>query len=326
MDERTKEMIRYITGYTVFLLVLVSVLLTGCGNDADVYELFLNGELTVEKEEEQLTVSELFLDNDIEYCFLDIDGDGSEELHIRDSEAYYVINTVKGKPQIIFSGHAYEHDMCYEPIVVDEPYGILRYQTGYFGFELVEFIEIISADGRWESDGDFYWDDENGNGIMDEADRFGIGYVYDGERIDIEQYMQYREEQIARRTANEVVWTDRRLKDFATWQEAYIDFINKREAYNDKAYSLAYVDSDDVPELFIDTYYGVTGEYIVSFYDGKVRAINPARNPVEEGINYIEYGGLLYTWDGNHWESGLFHIYMLEKGGVFKDRKRVVFR
>lgn len=40
-----------------------------------IYELFLNGELTVEQDEEQLTINELFGDNDIEYCFLDIDGD-----------------------------------------------------------------------------------------------------------------------------------------------------------------------------------------------------------------------------------------------------------
>ena len=40
------------------------------------YELFLNGELTVELEEEQVTIDELFWNNDIEYCFEDIDGDG----------------------------------------------------------------------------------------------------------------------------------------------------------------------------------------------------------------------------------------------------------
>lgn len=48
--------------------------------ETQIYELFLNGELTVEQDEKQLTISELFLDNDIECCFLDIDGDGKAEL------------------------------------------------------------------------------------------------------------------------------------------------------------------------------------------------------------------------------------------------------
>ncbi|MDE7429550.1 MAG: hypothetical protein K2N00_09850, partial [Lachnospiraceae bacterium] len=67
----------------------------------EVYELFLNGELTAGREvyikqeggqeEEQVTIDELFWGNDIESCFGDIDGDGSEELHIRDDVAYYAI-------------------------------------------------------------------------------------------------------------------------------------------------------------------------------------------------------------------------------------------
>ena len=86
---------RYIARCTTLLLITAMALLTACGNNAyvesiksyevdityneaemqeeaisdseEVYELFLNGELTVELEEEQVTIDELFWNNDIEY-------------------------------------------------------------------------------------------------------------------------------------------------------------------------------------------------------------------------------------------------------------------
>lgn len=204
----------------------------GTGQDddlstAETYERFLNGELTVEQEEEQVTIDDLFWDNDIEYCFLDIDGDGSEELHIRDNAVYYAIKAVDGIPQILFE------DWWYEPI-----------EAGY-----------------------------------------------------------------------EPKWMDKRLKEFATWQEAYIDFLNKPSATtwvsgnSSEEYSLIYIDDDDIPELHIFTGGMATGVTIVSFYEGKVRAMNRERG----GIKYIERGGLLYSDWGN---MGFYpcNIYMLEKG------------
>ena len=281
----------------------------------EVYELFLNGELTAaqevrikregEPEEEQLTIDELFWGNDIEYCFLDIDGDGSEELHIRDDVVYYAIKAVDGTPQIFFEGR-----WGYEPVVTDEVCGILYYSYGY-GMEHIEFL-MISADGSTESDGKFYWSDKNKNGIMDEEDSFRGWIDYD--EIDMGQYVQYREEQIAKQTETEMEWTDKRLKDFATWQEAYIDYINKPESTiwtlkNGSDYSLIYVDDDDIPELYIHTGIMGTGTFIVSFYDGNVRAMYRERG----GIEYMEFGGLLYSNWGN---SGFdpFNVYMLEKG------------
>ena len=123
MDERMKQRKRCMARCTAMLLIPVMALLTACGNNAvdityddaetqeeavsdseKVYELFLNGELTVELEEEQVTIDELFWNNDIEYCFGDIDGDGSEELHIRDDEVYYAIKASDGMLQILFEG------------------------------------------------------------------------------------------------------------------------------------------------------------------------------------------------------------------------------
>ncbi|MDE7232333.1 MAG: hypothetical protein K2N37_04585, partial [Lachnospiraceae bacterium] len=78
---------------------------------------------------------------------------------------------------------------------------------------------------------------------------------------------------------------------------------------NGSDYSLIYVDDDDIPELYIHTGIMATGAFIVSFYDGNVRAMNRERG----GIEYMEYGGLLYSNWGN---SGFdpFNVYMLEKG------------
>lgn len=281
-------------------------------NDTDlstmeIYERFLNGELTVEQKKEQIYISDLFWDNDIEYCFGDVDSDGNEELHIRDNSVYYMIKAEDGTPRIIFKGW-----WNYEPIVMDELCGILYYSNRY-GFERIEFM-IIGADGSEKSREEFYWSDDNKNGNMDEEDFFRA-HISSSEEIDMEQYVQYREEEIAKKTGNKLEWTGRRCKDFASWQEAYIDFLKKTYSttyvseYGGDKYSLIYVDNNDVPELYIDTGCMAGGEIIVSFYDGKVRAMNRDRS----GIEYMEYGGLLYSSLGN---AGFYpcNIYMLEKG------------
>lgn len=335
-------------GDTILLLVFVTAFLSGCKNDVDaddsdivenveydrshieydeiaaqkqevlndsqnedlnldtmeIYESFLEGGLAVERKEGLVHIDELFWDNDIEYCFWDIDGDGNEELHIRDSVVYYAIKVCDKSPRIIFEGW-----WGYEPIVADGLCGILDYYHGY-GTELVEFI-TIAADGSRKSDGEFYWSDANRNGSMDEADYYRgfIGY----EEIDMEQYVRYREEQLAKQTENELEWTNRQLKSFAVWQEAYIDFIQKVHAmsldYDGKGYSLIYVDDDDIPELYVYTGTMATGEFVVSFYDGNIGVMNRER----VGLRYMEYGGLLYGTAGN---AGLYpcNIYMLEKG------------
>lgn len=273
--------------------------------ESEIYERFLNGELTVEKEEEQVYISELFWDNDIEYCFCDIDGDGSEELHIRDSAGYYIIKICDETPQILL-----ENWWGYEPLVTDELCGILYYSQGY-GEECIEFIRI-SADGSMESEGEYHWNDENKNGSIDEKDSFSIDYSQD---IDMERYVQYRDELLAKQADNKIEWEERRLKSYAAWQEAYIDFLEKplstiwMSGDGWDKYSLIYVDDDDIPELYISTGYSVGGEFVVSVYNGNVRAMNRYRG----GIKYIEYGGLLYS-DWGHMGLYPFNIYMLEKG------------
>lgn len=283
----------------------------------EVYERFLNGKLSVELKEKQVTISNLFWDNDIKYCYLDIDGDGIDELHIKDNVIYYAIKAVDGVPQILFKGW-----WNYEPVVTDELCGILYYYNDGYGSEYIKFIQI-SADGSTKSDGEFWWHDENKNENMDTDDSFEIYIGYDDslekyigyEDIGMEQYIQYKNDHSAQQAGYELEWTDRRLKEFATWQEAYIDFLEKPSdtiwvsGGDYEEYSLIYIDNDDIPELYIDTAFAVTGTTIVSFYDGKVRSMNRDRG----GIKYIEYGGLLYSDWGN---TGFYpcDIYSLEKG------------
>lgn len=269
----------------------------------EIYEGFLDGEIMIEKGEDPVYIDELFWDNDMEYCFADIDGDDSEELHIRDSMIYYMIKVKDKKPQIVF-----ESWWGYEPVVMGEQRGILFLYSEYED-ERINFIKI-SPDGNLESDGMFSWGDSNHNGSIDEEDFASV----DQEEINVEQYIQYREEQIAKQAGNELEWTGRRLKSFATWKEAYSDFIIKLHVTEgfDKGnfeYSLIYVDDNDIPELYINTRVMASGEIVVSFYDGKIRSMNRDR----VGIEYIEYGGLLYNMAG---AMGYYpcNIYMLEKG------------
>lgn len=231
---------------------------SGNPNIMEIYENFLKGTLMIEREGQQVRVNELFWDNEIEYCYIDMDGDGRDELHIRDSAVYYVIKAGEEVLQIIF-----ESWWDCEPVVADKRCG--------------------------------FW-------------------ITGTEAIDMERYVQYREEQIANRAENELEWTNRRLKEFVTWQEAYIDFINKPErtiwtSGTSPDYSLIYVDNDDIPELYINTGYSAGGEFVVSFYDGNVRALNRDRG----GIKYMEYGGLFYSDWGN---AGFYpcDVYMLERG------------
>lgn len=286
-------------------------------NPMEIYDRFLDGKLSIEQEEKQVTISNLFWDNDIKYCFLDIDGDGIDELHIKDNVIYYAIKAVDGAPQIIFEGW-----WNYEPVATDELCGILYDANWGYGYEHIEFIQI-NPDGSTESDGEFRWSDKNENGNMDVEDSFDIYIGYDdslekyvgSEDIDMEQYIQYKREHSAQQAGYELEWTDRRLNEFATWQEAYIDFLKKpsdtvwvsEDEWN--KYSLIYIDNDDIPELYINTGIAASGEIIVSFYEGKVRSMNRDRG----GIKYIEYGGLLYSDWGN---TGFYpcDIYMLEKG------------
>ena len=288
-----------------------------------IYERFLNGEITAEREGQQVYIDELFWKNDIRYCFLDIEGDGSGELQIRDDFAYYVVKVQGGALRIIW-----EDWEGYEPVITDERCGFLFYWHEDI-YELTVFRKI-SADGRTAEEDSYDWIDRNQNGIIDEGDSLDwSGWVdrnqngiedegdsyYNYEDIDIEQYLQGREKYMAMLAETEPEWTDRRLKTFTSWQEAYIDFIQKIHVIEDEPvdeirYSLIYVDTDDVPELYVDidmTWSPLRGENIISFYDGKIGCLHHVG-----GLEYVERGGRLYGMGGAVEYRHI--VYMLEKG------------
>ena len=99
-------------------------------------------------------------------------------------------------------------------------------------------------------------------------------------------------------------WED--AEEFATNQGRTVDEeeINWTKAHN--SYDLIYVDGDDVPELFISTNSTAGGCVVATYYDGKCTWDYIA----DETINYIPYGGYLYTNDG----KAFFDIKKLEKG------------
>lgn len=272
---------------------------------AEVYERFLDGKCKAAWKKKHASIGELFWDNDIEYCFYDIDGDGSEELHIRDSVAYYAVKVCGQTPQILFDGW-----WGYEPLVVDGQCGILHYYQGY-GHEGIEFMTVDAEGGR-ESGGEFYWSDDNKNGDMDQNDYFrGLA---GWEEIDMERYVRYRDEQLKKLDGNELEWKGRELEAFATWQEAYTAYIERRafDVMNPEYvnYALIYVDDDEIPELYIFTGGMVTGEFVVSYYNGHMGVMNRER----VGLRYVEHGSLLYSESGNMGFSPC-NIYRLDQGG-----------
>ena len=64
----------------------------------------------------------------------------------------------------------------------------------------------------------------------------------------MEQYVRYKEAYVTKRTEQEPGWKDKRIKNYETWREAYIDFIRKETvmlSLTDSSwcsYSLIYVD------------------------------------------------------------------------------------
>ncbi|MCR4745915.1 MAG: hypothetical protein K5894_11905 [Lachnospiraceae bacterium] len=89
-------------------------------------------------------------------------------------------------------------------------------------------------------------------------------------------------------------------KSEKSWQKAYIDYLNTDEeiapyAKEDYTFALIYLDDDDIPELFIDTGFEAGGQYIATYYNGKV----VTHQFLRIGSQYIERSGLVYTHTGN---------------------------
>ncbi len=71
------------------------------------------------------------------------------------------------------------------------------------------------------------------------------------------------------------------------WKRIYLNYIPTLPDFNNSYYALAYIDDDDVPELYIDSY----GEAkVCTYYNGKITSIDLEKMYGEAG--YIERSGL----------------------------------
>ncbi len=111
-----------------------------------------------------------------------------------------------------------------------------------------------------------------------------------------EEFIQYQGEEIG----------DILDGTYASWQEAYYSIIRQTDysvlVQDDNrslggyySYALIYLDSDDIPELFVMHDCEASGERVLSFYDGKVGSLQLGRI----GTSYIENSGLLCSNNGH---------------------------
>lgn len=92
-------------------------------------------------------------------------------------------------------------------------------------------------------------------------------------------------------------------REYATWQEAYIDYINRvgeeydweESTFSRFRFSLIYLNDDEIPELFFITSGEAGGEFVMTFWEGKLVEEHLSRI----GTKYIEQSGLLYTDTGH---------------------------
>lgn len=98
----------------------------------------------------------------------------------------------------------------------------------------------------------------------------------------------------------------------APWKTAYSKYIESLGEEKDvSGYSLIYLDSDDIPELFVSGGCEATGSRVCSYKNGKLMTVELRRLG---GASYIPKSGLIYNFNGN---SGYYTvcIYRLTSGG-----------
>lgn len=90
---------------------------------------------------------------------------------------------------------------------------------------------------------------------------------------------------------------DRQMEDF-DWRSDYLDYIEKTMSFEDRSvtsYKLAYIDEDDVPELFICYGSAAGGTQIATCHNGEINTIYSG----EYGPYYIEKGKMMLVPSGN---------------------------
>lgn len=101
--------------------------------------------------------------------------------------------------------------------------------------------------------------------------------------------------------------------DCSDWKTAYLNFIIQRESEYERGfrYALAYIDNDDIPELYIVGICEADGDLVCSYKNGQIIEQNLSRKC---GGKYVEKSGLLINQNGH---QGRYYddIYKLDENG-----------
>lgn len=167
----TKIKVKKIYVLFIFAIILIITIFI-CGRNIEkkqnkIYEQFLNGQIQVEnKDGKKYLIEELFKNSDdIKYLFFDIDNDGNQELHIRDTRSYYIFKSRKDKLEIIYDGTSYEYPIAKENLI-----GVLYYREGGAPFHETYYFTRFQEDGKTIRESVYEWYDNDGDYRMGKED------------------------------------------------------------------------------------------------------------------------------------------------------------
>ena len=99
-------------------------------------------------------------------------------------------------------------------------------------------------------------------------------------------------------------------EDIPQWKTAYLDFLETEKDWH-RSYALAYIDDDDIPELYLSGDCEATGDSVCSYKNGAV--IKQSMNRIGN-VRYIERSGNIINQNGNMGYV-LTHVYKLDENG-----------
>ena len=101
-----------------------------------------------------------------------------------------------------------------------------------------------------------------------------------------------------------------KIVDTLSWQTAYLNFLEqKKDSY--LSYALVYIDSDDIPELYLSGNGEATGDSVCAYKNGAV--VEQQLNRIGGGW-YIEKSGTVFNRNG-HMGQQHTHVFKLVKEG-----------
>ncbi len=98
--------------------------------------------------------------------------------------------------------------------------------------------------------------------------------------------------------------------DTAEWKTDYLNFLEQeKDSY--QSYALVYIDSDDIPELYLSGIGEATGDSVCSYKNGAV--VEQPLNRIGGGW-YIKKSGTVFNRNG-HMGQTYTHVYKLNENG-----------